>query len=160
MNKNNLKRCKAGIITAMMLSSGTFLVGCKDRGFELTLNEERNFVAEDYSYVNNEFIEKCYVVEAKSHLTNKSNIYIAYKKTAWNLPNSVKNYYDVFTNVELFTSDNQYNDSFEVKKETRLIEYVVSLNLIKGSYSYEDIEKLYDEIKKIYVYEEAKVLVK
>ena len=58
MKRDELIRYKAGI-AALMLSSSMFLGGCA-KGFKLTVDEERNIVAEDDSFINNDFIEKCY----------------------------------------------------------------------------------------------------
>ena len=75
MKKDELIRYRAGL-AALLVSSSMFLGGCA-KGFKLTVDEERNIVAEDDSFINNDFIEKCYVVEAKSNLTGESNIYLA-----------------------------------------------------------------------------------
>lgn len=157
MKKDELIRYKAGL-AALMLSSGMLLSGCA-KGFELKVDEERNLVAEDDSYINNDFIEKCYVVEAKSNITGESNVYIAHKKIAWHKP-SGKNYIDVFSDIVLFGDENGYNTSFEVIKETPLFDYLISLNLVKGTYSYEDMQNIYEEIKLIYEFENEKELAK
>jgi len=159
MKREELIRYKAGL-AALMLSSSMVLSGCA-KGFELTVDEERNIVAEDDSYINNDFIEKCYVVEAKSNITGESNIYIAKRHKSWAKGGVLTNgYVDVFTNMDLFTQKNEYNTSFEYIKETPLFDYLVSLNLVKGSYSYEDMQNIYEEIKAIYEFESEKELVK
>lgn len=154
MKKDELIRYRAGL-AALLVSSSMFLGGCA-KGFELTVDEERNMVAEDDSFINNDFIEKCYVVEAKSNLTGESNIYLVrtvIDNTNW----STRDYMDIFSNVVIF---NSANPSFEIIKETPLFDYLVSLNLIKGSYSYEDMQNIYNEIKSIYEFENDKELVK
>lgn len=155
MNKNDLIRCRAGL-AALMVSSGMFLSGC-GKGFELTTDEERNLVVQDDSYINNDFIEKCYVVEAKSNITDESNIYITRKVLSFSRKHNW-DYVDMFTNATLF--HDKMNTSFEVIKETPLFDYLVSLNLVKGSYSYEDMKKIYEEIKAVYEFESEKELVK
>ena len=158
MKKDELIRYRAGL-AALLVSSSMFLGGCA-KGFELTIDEERNIVAEDDSFINNDFIEKCYVVEAKSNLTGESNIYLAKRRTSGNYPKLTKEYVDAFTNIVLFAQNNDYNTSFEYIKETPLFDYLVSLNLVKGSYSYEDMQNIYNEIKEIYEFENDKELVK
>ena len=157
MDKKNLVRYKAGL-AALMIASGMTLSGCSSDGFKLTTDKDRNLIAEEDSYVNNSFIERCFVVEAKSKLTGDSNIYFATKK--WGATNSAAQYYDIFTNNPIFTDNNEYNASFEVVKETPLYDYLVSLNMVKGLYSYEDMQKIYEEIKSVYTFEEEKELVK
>ena len=60
----------------------------------------------------------------------------------------------------LFAQENEFNTSFEYIKETPLFDYLVSLNLVKGSYSYEDMQNIYNEIKEIYEFQNDKELVK
>ena len=61
---------------------------------------------------------------------------------------------------KLFYQDNNYNTSFEFVKETPLYDYVITLDLIKGRYSYEDMQNILEEIKAVYKYEKDKELVK
>lgn len=154
MKKDELIRYKAGL-AALMLSSGMLLSGCA-KGFELKVDEERNLVAEDDSYINNDFIEKCYVVEAKSKITGESNIYLTRRKISSIVLSS--KYIDVFTNICLFDDIN--TTSFEIINETPLFDYLISLNLVKGTYSYEDMQNIYEKIKSIYEFENEKELVK
>ena len=158
MKKSELIRYKAGL-AALLLSGSFALAGCA-KGFELKVDEERNLIAEEGSYINNYFIEKCYVVEAKSNITGESNIYIVKKHWSGKYTMETYDYIDIFTNIVLFVNENQNNTSFEVIKETPLFDYLLSLNLIKGEYSYEDMQNIYEEIKKVYEFENEKELVK
>ena len=148
MKKSELIRYKAGL-AALLLSGSFVLAGCA-KGFELKVDEERNLVVEEGSYINNYFIEKCYVVEAKSNITGESNIYIVKKHWSGKYTMETYDYIDIFTNIVLFVNENRNNTSFEVIKETPLFDYLLSLNLIKGEYSYEDMQNIYEEIKKVY----------
>lgn len=159
MYKKNLVRYKAGL-AALMIASGMTLGGCASEGFELTTDSDRNIVAEENSYVDNNYIKKCYVVEAKSNLTGDSNIYFVRKESSFKLPVNIHYYMDVFTNNSLFIDDNNHNASFEVINEVPLYDYLVSLDMVKGLYSYEDMKKIYDEVKSVYTFEEEKKLVK
>lgn len=158
MKKDELIRYKVGL-AALMLSSGMLLSGCA-KGFELKVDEERNLVAEDDSYINNDFIEKCYVVEAKSNITGESNVYMVKKEWSGKYTMDSYDYIDIFTNIVLFGNKNQYNTSFEYIKEIPLFDYLISLNLVKGTYSYEDMQNIYEEIKLIYEFENEKELAK
>lgn len=158
MKNDKVTRYKAGI-AALLVSSSMLLAGCQE-GFKLTIDEERNITGEADSYLDNDFLQKCYVVEAKSKITNESNIYIAKKRQSWALPTEVDTYFDIFTNRRLFNNDNSYNESFDYIKETMLFDYLISLDLIKGAYSYEDMNRIYNEIKKVYEFEYEKELVK
>ena len=162
MKKDELIRYRAGL-AALLVSSSMFLGGCSlggsssSEGFELTADEERNFVAQEDSYVDNDFIKKCYVVEAKSRLTGESNIYITRRNNVLSFDYSY-DYIDVFTNETLF--HDQRNKTFEVINQEPLFDYLVSLNLLKVSYSYEDMQRILEEIKSVYELENDKELVK
>lgn len=164
MNKKNLVRYKAGL-AALMIASGMTLSGCGSsysNGFELTVDKDRSLVAREDSYVNNRFIERCFVVEARSNLNGDSNIYFATKTRLSNFAVDSDNYQycDIFTNNAIFTNNNEINTSFEFINEVPLYDYLVSLDMVKGLYSYEDMKKIYDEVKSVYTFEEEKELVK
>lgn len=162
MKKEELIRYRAGL-AALLVSGSMVLGGCSlggsssSEGFELTADEERNFVAQENSYIDNDFIEKCYVVEAKSLLTGESNIYITRRKKVLSFGYNY-DYIDVFTNETLF--HDQRNRTFEVINQKPLFDYLVSLNLLKVSYSYEDMQKILEEIKAVYNFDRDKELVK
>ena len=162
MKKEELIRYRAGL-AALLVSGSMFLGGCSlggdksSEGFELTADKERNFVAQEDSYINNDFIEKCYVVEAKSKITGESDIYITRRRRMCSFDYNY-DFIDVFTNVTLF--HDEHNKTFEVINQTPLFDYLISLNLVKVSYSYEDMQKIYEEIKEIYEFDNDKKLVK
>lgn len=172
MNKNDLIRCRAGL-ASMIVAGSMFLGGCaSSRGFEFSRDVDNSYSAVYNSYINNECIEKCYVVEAYNKLTEETELFIAKKM---NRPiNEVgivngeryfrKMYYyytDLMNNNnELFYQDNSKNNFFEFVKETPLYDYMISLDLIKAKYSYEDMERILSEIEAVYEFESDKELVK
>ena len=67
--------------------------------------------------------------------------------------NDGSNYRDVFNNQVIYRKkdDNNYGDVFMVGDE-EIEDYLLSLNLVKQSYSKNDLENVYNEIKNISEY--------
>lgn len=156
----NIVRYKAGI-AAIMLASGMLLSGCSREkgGFELTIKEDNSITAEEDSFVDIEFLMlRCSVVEVHSNVTDKNDIYIGIAEPR----DKIFNWYrDIFTNL-YFVEDVDVDDSnlLQFVKAEPLSDYLFSLGLVQGKYSYEDMQRIYEEIKAVYKFEEDKDLVK
>lgn len=170
MKKEELIRYRAGL-AALLVSSAMFLGGCADNGFDFKRGEDNSYVAMKGSNINNKCIDKCYVVEAYNKITGETELFIAKKYDETNtiaIPmgadkHEVTGQYflDLMNNNnKLFYTDNSRNNFFEFIKETPLYDYMITLDLIKARYSYEDMEKILEEIKSVYEYESDKELVK
>lgn len=154
MDKKNLVRYKAGL-AALMIASGMTLGGCASKGFEYTTKDSK-YVVVDGSTIGNDCIKECYVVEAYNSLTEEAGIFIARKR-------NFQGYYycDLMNNDNyLFRQDNSYNNFLEFVKETPLYNYMIALDLLQANYSYEDMQRILEEIKSVYTFEEEKKLVK
>ena len=169
MDKKNLVRYKAGL-AALMIASGMTLSGCGSSGFEYTM-EDSKYVVVDGSTIGNDCIKDCYVVEAYNSLTEEAEIFIArrswnglYSRPKDNESNEIvlDYYYCDFmnNNNKLFYKDNDHNNFLKFVKETPLYDYMVALDLLQAKYSYEDMQRIYEEIKSVYTFEEEKKLVK
>lgn len=172
MNKKNIVRYKAGL-AALMIASGMTLSGCssKGKGFEYEIKDNK-YVVVDGSTIGNDCIKDCYVVEAYNSLTEETEIFIArrswedlYSRPKDNESNEIVSdyyYYDLMNNnnKKLFYRDNSRNNFLEFIKETPLYDYMVALDLLQAKYSYEDMQRIYEEIKSVYTFEEEKKLVK
>lgn len=169
MDKKNLVRYKAGL-AALMIASGMALSGCGSKGFQYTTKNSK-YVVVDGSTIGNDCIKDCYVVEAYNSLTEETEIFIA--RRSWNGLYSkqkdsesneiVSDYYycDLMNHDnKLFWKNNSRNNFFEFVKETPLYDYMIALDLLQANYSYEDMQKIYEEIKSVYTFEEEKKLVK
>lgn len=155
MDKKNLVRYKAGL-AALMIAGGMTLSGGCSKGFEYTTKDNK-YVVVDGSTIGNGCIRDCYVVEAYNSLTEESEIFIARRRF---FPEYYY-YCDLMNNNNiLFWQDNSRNNFLEVVKETPLYEYMVALDLLQANYSYEDMQRIYEEIKSVYTFEEEKKLVK
>lgn len=155
MDKKNLVRYKAGL-AALMIASGMTLSGCGSKGFQYTTKDSK-YVVVDGSTIGNDCIKDCYVVEAYNSLTEETEIFIA--RTS----NFLDYYYycDLMNhNNKLFYKDNDRNNFIKFVKETPLYDYMIALDLLQANYSYEDMQRIYEEIKSVYTFEEEKKLVK
>ena len=172
MNKKEKLIRHRARLAALLVSTSMLLGGCaSSKGFEFGRGEDNSYVALADSFINNKCIDKCYVVEAYNKLTGETELFIA--KKDWDKYNAkvrtngltefvpIYYYLDLMNNdSELFYQDNSRNNFFEFIKETPLYDYMVTLDLIKARYSYEDMQKILEEIKAVYEYESDKELVK
>ena len=166
MKKGELIRYTAGL--AALLVSGSMLLagGSSSIGFKFKVEKDNSYVALEDSFINNKCIEKCYVVEVHNKLTGKNEIFIAkrdiYLTSLTDLAGDTEYHYiDLMNNYnKLFYQNNECNTSFEFIKEIPLYDYMLTLDLIKSKYSYEDMKKIYKEIKSVYKFESDKELVK
>ena len=79
MKKDELIRYRAGL-AALLVSGSMFLGGCaQNKGFVFGIGEDNNYIAREDSFINNNCIDKCYVVEAYNKLTEENEIFIAKK---------------------------------------------------------------------------------
>lgn len=169
MKKEELIRYRAGF-AALLVSSNLFLSGCANNGFDFKRGEDNSCVAIESSFINNNCIDKCYVVEAYNKITGETELFVAKKHEIAGIKKNgfgrnievIDCYYrDLMNNDnKLFYQDNSKNNFFTYIKETPLYDYMVTLDLIKARYSYEDMEKILEEIKAVYEYERDKELVK
>ena len=159
-------RYRAGL-AALLVSGSIFLGGCTSSiGFKFKVGKDNSYVALEDSFINNKCIEKCYVVEVHNKLTGENEIFIAkrdiYLTSLTDLSGDTEYHYiDLMNNYnKLFYQNNERNTSFEFIKEIPLYDYMLTLDLIKAKYSYEDMKKIYEEIKSVYKFESDKELVK
>jgi len=159
--KDNKKLIKyTSSITALALAL-TLNTGCSSTTkFQLTYNKKGEYTASQNSYINNKNITKYYVIETYSNLTNESKIYIAYpnddiiyysRETGANYCQ----YINIFNNTSICFSDNNSNDNITFIKETPLIDYLNSYDLVKARYTYEDMQNIYETILEDYIFEDA-----
>lgn len=170
MKKEELIRYRAGL-AALLVSGSMFLGGCEqNKGFVFGIGEDNSYIAREDSIINNNCIDNCYLVEAYNKLTEETELFIAKKcdetkiiERPFGRDTEVTGQYylDLMNNNnKLFYNDNNRNNFFVYIKETPLYDYMITLDLIKARYSYEDMEKILEEIKSVYKFESDKELVK
>lgn len=172
MKKEELIRYRAGLAALLVSGSMFFLSGCaSSKGFVFERGEDNSYVVLEGSFINNNCIDKCYVVEAYNKITEETELFIAKKEYKYS-DKKIKEdgysywaeryyYTDLMNNDNhLFYQDNSHNNFFEFIKETPLYDYIITLDLIKARYSYEDMQRILEEIKSVYEFENDKELVK
>jgi len=155
--KDNKKLIKyTSGITALALAL-TLNTGCSNTSrFKLTQNEKGEYTAVENSYIDNNIIGRYYVIETYSNINNKSKIYIAYYGNDY-YDRDIGNYYsyiNIFNNFFICYGNNGVNENITFIKETPLIDYLNSYDLIKARYTYEDMQKIYETILENYTFED------
>ena len=153
--KDELKRIKAGLLAGVMCLS---LSGCtSSNGFDFVEGENRSVAVEKNSYVNSNFIRKCYVAEVYNILKEEKELYIVTQHSF----DEYKGYNDIFTPYSImFRDDNDRNEFFEFRKLIPLADYINALGLVQYSYSYEDLANILETIKSVHEYEDNLELTK
>ena len=135
--KDNKKLIKyTSGITALALTL-TLSTGCSDTSkFKLTQNENGKYTAEENSYIDDMYVSRYSVIEVYSQITNESKIYIAYRLHRYDRDGKTYHQYaDVFNNTAIVYTNNEVNNSLIFIKETPLLDYLHSYNLLKYRYA-------------------------
>lgn len=140
----NLKTKK--ILCGLGLATGLMLTGCEDN-FNYTENENGEIVAE--GNISYSILSKCDLVEIRK-LDNTNDIYIC----------SCSNYI-YYTNIEnnkyFICKNNDLNEQLEFVRSTSMIDYLITYDEVKESYSVEDIDRILEKIKNDYEFDLEKV---
>ena len=158
MNDNSVRRKQR--ITALTLVMNLLLTGCNGKGnidnkFKVGINKDFEFFSIDETYIDNKYVSDYYVLEVYNKLSGKNEIYIVN-----NVDDKVYNgyYENVFNNLKFPVG---FKDSvYGYVDKKKLSEYLVSLDLEKDKYSYDDMKYIYEVIKENYVYEKDDSLCK
>lgn len=162
--KNNKRFIKyTSGITALALTFSLGMGGCSssssNSAFKYTENEKGEIVIEEDSYIDYDALNNYYVIEVYNSVTDTNKIYIAKKNTYYKKGRgSYYEYTNVFTGFKILYSENDFNDSLEFIKEIPLIDYLITYDLVKYRYTYEDMETVYNVIKENYKYENDNAL--
>lgn len=157
---NNInKRILIGTIT-LALVNGSF-VGCSSvQSFQYSTNEQGEIVTEgttDYNY-----LKECYFIVVENPDYEMTEFYIASKVQRYysHLPVSDTYYYSVLNGKEVYSTVDNAESNRTLKFETKLDDYLFSMNEIKSTYTKEDVEIILDQMEKNYIKENDKELVK
>lgn len=151
-----MKKMKLVPYALVFSLSVTSLTSCGDSNFSYE-TVEGEFVAEgtiDYSLL------KDYKLIELKLLNGENKLYIT-GKTVLNESVYTRDYYynDIFTG-EIVCDTKTENQRLELINEYDLVEYLLTYDEVKGSYSIEDIERIYNKILEDYEFEKEKTLEK
>lgn len=160
MKTNNInKKIIAGVLGGIMLSTPLALTGCNSYEY-VTDNDGSVKLNPDKMYSYND-VKKLYVIKIKTKIIE--NLYITYTDN-YVLSGVPMNYYDVFTGKEIIHNNSNgivTTEGVELLSEEEIEQYLISYNMLKDSYSVEDLEGLLERIKQdVYSDTNDKILVK
>lgn len=146
----NKKILASGLVLTFLT---TPLVGCSNLNttFEYSVNEQGQCEASGTISYNE--LKKCYFIGVKDHQEDDIEYHIAYDQT-----NRCSVFKDIFTCAWVYGSLNP-NDRILLTHE-KLEYYLLKIDNIKTSYTKEDVEEILEQVKKIYLEEDNKELVK
>ena len=136
------------------------LAGCGYNNFSYVIDaSEGEFVAE--GKIAYELLKNYKLIELKL-LNGENKLYIVSKQSVTEgvyLNSTYGAYYkDIFTREAVYDSRNE-NQHLELINEYELVDYLLTYDEVKGNYSIEDIERLYNKILEDYEFEKDKTLV-
>ena len=159
MKVNNInKRLIAGMLGGIMLATPLTLTGCNS--YEYVTEENGNiYLDSDKMYPYND-VKDLRVINVKTIINEK--LYLVYIDRYY-LTGIPYNYYDVFTGREIIHNrDNGIvtTEGVELLSEESVEQYLISYNMLKESYSVEDLEYLLEKIKQDVYSDNNKELIK
>ena len=141
--KNINKRLIAGMLGGIMLTTPLTLTACFSYEY-VTAEDGSRMLNPDKMYSYND-VKKLHVINVKTKINEK--IYLSYIYYASGVP---INYCDVFTGREIIHNNNNgdtITEGVELLSEESVEQYLISYNMLKESYSVEDLELLLEKIK-------------
>ena len=159
MKINNInKKLIAGMLGGVMLTTPLTLTGCNS--YEYVTEEDGNiYLDSDKMYSYND-VKDLHVINVKTKINE--NLYLVYIGRYY-LTGIPCNYYDVFTGREIIHNrDNGIvtTEGVELLSEEKIEQYLISYNMLKDSYSAEDLEYLLSKIKQDVYSDNNKELIK
>lgn len=153
--KNKIKVLSYAL--ALSLST-TSLTSCASySNFTYSTNTEGEFAAD--GNIDYELLRNYKLIELKL-LNGESKLYITSKIDYYDRGSVARSdYTDCFTGRVIY-SDTYIEGRLELIEEYDLNDYLVTYDEIKGSYSIEDIERIYNKILEDYEFEKEKTLEK
>ena len=158
MKFNNInKRVIAAMLGGVMLTTPLTLTGCNS--YKYVTEEDGNiYLDSDKMYSYND-VKDLHVINVKTKINE--NLYLVYidKYFFADIP---MDYHDVFTGKEIIhnNSNGVVTEGIEMLSEERIEQYLISYNMLKESYSVEDLKLLLDKIKQDVYSDNNKELIK
>ena len=155
---NRNKRLIAGMLGGVMLTTPLTLTGCNSYKY-VTEDDGNIYLDSDKMYPYND-VKDLRVINVKTIINEK--LYLVYIDRYY-ITGIPYNYYDVFTGRAIIHNrDNGIvtTEGVELLSEEKIEQYLISYNMLKDSYSAEDLEYLLSKIKQDVYSDNNKKLVK
>ena len=149
--KQKLIRLKAGALALIMSMS---LTGCGEK-FNYKTGENNKYEVSDDSYINNGKINKLYIAEVYNELTQETKLYIVERLFFCDIDSEgyIYHYNDILTpNSVFFKDNNELNNFIKLKQLINLEDYINALGLTQYKYSYEDMQRILEQIESVHEY--------
>jgi len=159
MNFNNInKRLIAGMLGGIMLATPLTLTGCNS--YEYVTEEDGNiYLDSDKMYSYND-VKDLRVINVKTKINE--NLYLVYIDRYF-FADIPMDYHDVFTGKEIIRNNSDgvvTTEGVELLSDEKIEQYLISYNMLKESYSVDDLEVLFEKIKQDVYSDNNKKLVK
>lgn len=161
MKFNNInKRLISGMLGGIMLTTPLTLTACSSSPYEYVTDTDGSVkLNSDKKYSHND-VKDLRIINVKTKINE--NIYLVYVDSYFFTGIPI-GYYDVFTGRAII--HNNLNgvvttEGVELLSEERIEQYLISYNMLKDSYSVEDLKILFEKIKQDVYSDNNKELVK
>lgn len=159
MKFNNInKRLISGMLGGVMLTTPLTLTGCNS--YEYVTEEDGNIYLDSDKMFSYNDVKDLHVINVKTKINE--NLYLVYidKYFFAGIP---VDYHDVFTGKEIIRNNSNgvvTTEGVELLSDEKIEQYLISYNMLKESYSVDDLEELFEKIKQDAYSDNNKELIK
>ena len=159
MKFNNInKRLISGMLGGIMLATPLTLTGCNS--YEYVTEEDGNIYLDSDKMFSYNDVKDLHVINVKTKINE--NLYLVYidKYFFAGIP---MDYHDVFTGKEIIRNNSNgvvTTEGVELLSDEKIEQYLISYNMLKESYSVDDLEELFEKIKQDVYSDNNKELIK
>ena len=159
MKINNInKRLLAGVLGGIILTTPLTLTACNS--YEYVTEEDGSIKLDPNRMYSYNDVKDLRVINVKTKINEK--LYLVYSESYFFTGIPV-GYYDTFTGKEIIHNNSDgvvTTEGVELLSEESIEQYLISYNMLKESYSVEDLEVLFEKIKQDVYSDNNKELVK
>ena len=161
MNFNNInKRLISGMLGGIMLATPLTFTACSSSPYEYVTEEDGNIYLDSDKMFSYNDVKDLHVINVKTKINE--NLYLVYidKYFFASIP---MDYHDVFTGKEIIRNNSDgvvTTEGVELLSDEKIEQYLISYNMLKESYSVDDLEVLFEKIKQDVYSDNNKKLVK
>lgn len=160
MKINNInKRLIAGMLGGVMLTTPLTLTGCNS--YKYVTEEDGNIYLDSDKMYSYNAVKDLHVINVKTKI--KENLYLVYIDRYF-FADIPMDYHDVFTGKEIIHNNSNgvvTTEGVELLSEEKIEQYLISYDMLKESYSVEDLKYLLEKIEQdVYSEKNNKELIK
>ena len=156
--KNINNKIMAGMLGGIILTTPLTLAACGP--YEYVTEEDGSIKLDPNRMYSYNDVKDLRVINVKTKINE--NLYLAYSESYF-FTGIPMGYYDTFTGKEIIHNNSNgvvTTEGVELLSEERIEQYLISYNMLKDSYSAEDLEYLFSKIKQDVYSDNNKELIK